>query len=547
MVAISRNAERRQPRNQNQQKRSLVLAVTATICLAVLVFSWKAPYATATAITPPSSTIQNQYHQQNANANHRRHDRALSGTSGSSRRCGYGGAWVPRGGGSSLEETETSETHAEEDNNGEEDRDDQEDSLEQTPTETGDELSSLSPTEIATSLRLEGKEHHDRGDFIKAAEIFQRAADTLLENNSNNNNNSSDDNGGNDNDGANDYYSSENYATCRLHQALCCLKSQNYDACIEACTDVLQDGSSSNTATQNASNDANANANNYSPAITARAYHRRAKAKMALGDNAGALQDARTASFLGDGKAVNLYGKLMRETTSPSSSDQLSSLMNPLLSSSSSSSPNHHSALLDSLLSSSGAGGVPDFSPAGLLLGSGGLDGGGGALLNAALGSGGGAGMAKSVVQNLVKRLDDESTQQTICGLLQNTSKAQLLSVASMAGIDNGGALAETYSHQLDKLVEFCHGVTPKKIRRTVKGTKVLVYFARLIRRTIKVVNKYKSLIVAACVLQWTKSAITRPLPVNAKAIKKAAKLAAKAAAKEALGEAMKASRAGFF
>lgn len=384
--------------------------------------------------------------------------------------------------------------------------------------EEGSDESSSSLTELATALRLEGKKYHDEGDFVKAAEIFQKAADTLLN--------------GDDNSESSSMRMSEDYATCRLHQALCNLKSENYELCIEACTDVLQDNS-----------DDAKSGSTHLPAINARAYHRRAKAKMALGDNAGALQDARTASFLGDGKAVNLYGKLMRESSSLS---DFSSLMNPMLptesspSSSSASPVSPHSALLESLMnksnsgmeSGSSPGGFPDFSPASLLLGNS-----GGSNLLGALGSGGG-GMAKSVIKNLVKRLDDESTQVTICNFLQKTNKDQLISLASMAGINN--ALEDS---QLDRIVNFCHSVTPKGIRRTVRGTKVVYYFVNVIRRTMKVVNKYKSLIVAALILQWTKSAIFRPLPINKRAAKKAAKLAAK----EALKDAMKASRAGFF
>jgi hypothetical protein len=380
--------------------------------------------------------------------------------------------------------------------------------------------------EIATALRLEGKEHHDQGDFVKAAEVFQRAADILLNGDGDDNDNDDDEENV---ESVSSTRMSEDYATCRLHQALCNLKSENYELCIEACTDVLQDDS----------DDANSGSTHL-PAINARAYHRRAKAKMALGDNSGALQDARTASFLGDGKAVNLYGKLMRET----SSSDMSSVMNPLLSqgsspsSSSSLSPvSPHAALLESLMNKSSGGndsgsfpgGFPGFNPASLLMGNGG---GGGNLLGA-LGSGGG-GMAKSLVTNLIKRLDDESTQITICDFLQKTSKAQIVSLASMAGIEN-----PLQDSQLEKLVNFCHGITPKGIRRTVRGTKVVVYFVKVIRRTIKVLNKYKSLIVAALILQWMKSAVLRPLPINTRAVKKAAKLAAK--------EALKASRAGFF
>jgi tetratricopeptide (TPR) repeat protein len=373
---------------------------------------------------------------------------------------------------------------------------------EEVNSDDEDESLSSSLIEIATTLRLEGKKYHDEGDFIKAAEVFQKAADTLLKG-----------------DGDNTK-SSEDYATCRLHQALCHLKSKNYELCIDACTDVLQE-----------SDNLTAGGSTHLPAINARAYHRRAKAKMALGDNSGALQDARTASFLGDGKAVALYGKLMRE----SSSTDLSSAINPLLSPDSSSvSP--HAALLESLMNksgsgngSAGAGGLPDFSPASLLMGSGS----GGNSMLGALGSGGG-GLAKSVVQNLLKKMDDESTHETICSFLQQTSTAQIKNLASMAGINN-----PLQDSQLDKLVNFCHGITPKGIRRTVGATKVMVYFGKLIRRTIQLINKYKSLLAAIFILQWAKSSIFRPIPIN--------KGAAKKAAKKAIKEAMKASRAGFF
>ncbi|VEU34486.1 unnamed protein product [Pseudo-nitzschia multistriata] len=385
------------------------------------------------------------------------------------------------------------------------------------PARDGEEeesSSSRSPAEIATALRLEGKECHDGGDFVGAAEIFRKAADTLGDGSS----------------------ATEDYATCRLHQALCHLKSGDYPGCIDACTDVLGDKASHGSKPC------------HSPAITARAYHRRAKARMALGDNAGALQDARTASFLGDGKAVNLYGKLMREVPSSDFSSLVNGHSNPLLpeaSASSSLQPSPHSALLESLLSKTGEAapgpGFPGLNPASLLMG--GSGGGPGSLLGA-LGQGGGAGggMVGSLASGLVRKLDDEATQETICGFLRGTSKEQLAGLASMAGL--GDALGD---QQLDRLARFCKGVTPKGIRRTVRGTKALVYLARLARRAARVVQRYKGLIVALGVLQWAKSAVLRPLPVNARAAKKAARLAAKAASKEALGEALKATRAGWF
>ena len=120
-----------------------------------------------------------------------------------------------------------------------------------------DSLSSSSSnrTEIATALRLEGKKHHDEGDFVGAAKVFRKAADTLLT-------------GGGDSSPPG---LSEDYATCRLHQALCNLKSGDYELCIEACTEVLRDDGAEN---HHPSGSARL------PAIVnARAYHRRAKAK----------------------------------------------------------------------------------------------------------------------------------------------------------------------------------------------------------------------------------------------------------------------------
>jgi hypothetical protein len=146
------------------------------------------------------------------------------------------------------------------------------------------------------------------------------------------------------------------------------------------------------------------------------------------------------------------------------------------------------------------------------------------------LGGSGGNGLAKSVLQSLSKRLEDESTQTTICTYLQQANKAQLQQLAAMAGVTH-----VVQDSHLDRLLKICHGVTPRLIRRTVKTTKVAVYGVQLLRRVAKIMNKYKSLLVALVVLQWTKSACLRPMPVNRAAVKRATK--------QALKEAMKTNR----
>jgi hypothetical protein len=83
--------------------------------------------------------------------------------------------------------------------------------------------------------------------------------------------------------------------------------------------------------------------------------------------------------------------------------------------------------------------------------------------------------------------------------------------------------------------VGICHRVTPKGIRRTVRTTKRAIYGIQVIRRIAKIINKYKTILVALVIFQWTKSACFRPIPIDRQAVKRVAK--------QALKEAMKANR----
>ena len=355
----------------------------------------------------------------------------------------------------------------------------------------------------SSTLRLKGKELHDEGNFEEAAEVFGQAADALLESLSE----------------ESDEDTSIEYSTCRLHQALCYLKVEQYDDCIDACTQVLDDSSEGELPA----------------AVRARAYHRRAKANMGKGDSEAALQDARSAAFLGDRKAVALYGKLMRSDSGAGGLGDGSSLsdlltgtgagsgsgldMGSLFSGldgppASGSSGGGSNALLESLLSKSspsdGSGSSSSgFNPLSL-------------LLNKGSGNNNNNSMAKSVLKSLVKKLDDESTQDTISSYLQKTNKAQLKQYTSMAGLP-------MTDDQLTKIESLCHGVTPKTVRKVVKRSKVVIYIAQLVRKIFKVLDKYKSIVVALLVIQWTKSAVNRPMPVNKKATKRALKQAMKA------------------
>jgi tetratricopeptide (TPR) repeat protein len=355
--------------------------------------------------------------------------------------------------------------------------------------------------EQASVLRLAGKDLHDEGNFDEAADSFGAAANLLtplLTSIAENDDNNDDDS---------DLWTEE-FATCRLHEALCRLKAEQYDQAAAACSDVL-----------------GLQGDSVAPALRARAFHRRAKAQLELGDAAAALQDARSASFLGDRKAVALYGKLMRESSpgSSSSSSSSSSIMSQVGGTSNADNLASSSALLESLLNKSSGG-----SPSSL---GGGSTGGGLpfsplSLLNMGQAAGGGEGqgnLAKSVLLSLSKRLEDEDTQDTICQYLQGTSGPQLQQMASMAGM-------QLQKGQAAKLASICNGVTPKTIRFTVKTTKRAIYGVQLIRKIMKLVAKYRNILVLLVLLAWIKSAYLRPIPINKKAARRAVKEAAKLA-----------------
>lgn len=445
----------------------------------------------------------------------------------------------------------------------------------------------------ALELRSKGKELHDSGDFTLAADTFQKAANELeaavksfgeqegvvtekIEN------------------VALSTKLAEERATCRLHEALCHLKNKNYAESISSCTDVLLDGvqvvqADNKDEAQGEPNEDDdkdeeieseefqdeedvddvkkkqktmvvrvsptggggvtvmKNTPELSPAVRARAYHRRAKARLALGDTSGALEDSRSAAFLGDRNAVALYGRLMRESGGSSAGssnmenifggigDQGSNPMSSLFGSSSSGSTSPFASMLSgsspfsaggnggdgaSMLSSllSGAGtspsdsspAMPSFNPLSML-GAGALGGNGGA--------GGMGGLAKSVLSSVYKRAEDKSTQEQICNYLNKLDAAQLVSLSGMAGSPLNESTAE-------RIVAFAHGVTPRGIKKGVKLIKRLVLVGSFMNKTVKIIGKYKHLLVLLALIGWTKSAIMRPVVVSKKAVKKAAKAA---------------------
>lgn len=416
------------------------------------------------------------------------------------------------------------------------------------------EINVANAQEIASQLRIKGKEFHDAGDFDNASETFEKAAielegiiSTLKVS-------------------TNMHFDielskelTEERATCRLHEALCHLKNKKYAESIASCTSVLMDGvevivvdssddadddddddslaedegskqsqSKSSIVCINARVDDSASSDiaQLSPAVKARAYHRRAKARLALGDTAGALDDSRSAAFLGDRNAVALYGRLMRESGGAGGGSPFDrgSGMNGLFGSSSSSpfdsifsggSPFSEGSsdsplgsgsmgLLSSLLSSpgssegsSGQSAIP-FNPLSMLAGMNGSNSDGGGM----------GGLAKSVLSSVAKKADDKEMQETVCKYLNALDTSQILSLSSMAGMPLSQSAAE-------RIVSFANGVTPRGIGRSVKLTKRILFVGSLMRKIFKIIGKYKHLLVLVVLIGWTKSAIQRPIVIK--------------------------------
>lgn len=431
----------------------------------------------------------------------------------------------------------------------------------------------------ASDRRAEGKSLHDGGNLNEAAKAFHEAASLL------------DEaiavvpSAGGESDMV------VERATCRLHEALCLFKDGRPGECVNACTDVLEDGVMvvPSEAEEANEDDDTGNGNDSIPSpviqvipaaaalatksvipsqIRARAHHRRAKARLVLGDLDGALEDARSAAFMGDRNAVQFYGRLLREGSGAAGGGGDSALSStggfPFglsegsgVGGGTSSNPflegilgglggsGGSGSLMDALMPSAGAG-SSDFSSSLLssLLGSGNGEGGDNNSLGL-LGSflspppettkgkarkrgkkkkrGGGGGMdtlAKSVLTSLVKRIEDVETQELICSYLKSTNTQQIMQLSNMAGVP-----LQLKSAQ--RLVTFAAGVTPEGISKSVSRVKRGISIFKTVRKALKVIDEYKGYIIVAVICYWIRSAVRQPYVMSAKQTRKIAQKAA--------------------
>lgn len=451
--------------------------------------------------------------------------------------------------------------------------------------ESTESVAKVMPPEIqtkrssASDLRTTGVEHHHSGDLSAAADVFLQASNEL--------------------EAAIQIFEElptdeqepsqlaemvEEAATCRLHEALCFLKQQKYAESIRSCTAVLDDGvqvvpldDDDVAADADASCEdeegakraavirvtptggagvatSQRNRPRISAAARARAYHRRAKARLALQDISGATEDAKEAAYLGDRNAVSFYGKILREHSPHSqensggmdggaSAGSLADMVggdNPFLSAlggsgDASGSSDMLSSLLGSGASSANGNGMSPFGGLGglgSLLGAGGLSSNGneegksGKRRRKRKGTAGGPmdSLAKSLLKNLAKRIDDDQTQAQICNFCQGANAGQVKMYAGMAGMQLPDDTA-------DRIVAVANGVTKRKLKRGIRLLRRGIVAVKIMSKAAKVVQKYKHLLILVLICGWAKSSWLRAVPVNKKAIKKAAKEAAKVAA----------------
>ncbi|EJK47093.1 hypothetical protein THAOC_34211, partial [Thalassiosira oceanica] len=342
----------------------------------------------------------------------------------------------------------------------------------------------------ASDRRAEGKELHDAGNLSEAAAAFHAAA-TLLDEAIEVQQIA---------DAEADGSVSLERATCRLHEALCLLKDGRPEECIAACSDVLQDGVRVVAAGEVVGADpddpeaaetaksvvvepaASKRRDSLPPQIRARALHRRAKARLAVDDLDGALEDARGAAFMGDRNAVQFYGRLMRE--GPGRGEPRRAARGGLLG---------VPAELAAVRRRGGrrpvrAHGGPPLATEG---GEEGQETRQGKEARRGRGGGGMDTLAKSVLSNLLKKIEDEETQEKICSYLRSANAQQIMSFAAMAGMPLRKESAE-------RLASFANGVTPRGIGRGVSRVKRGLSIVKTVRRVMKVIDKYKSFIILA-------------------------------------------------
>jgi len=129
--------------------------------------------------------------------------------------------------------------------------------------------------------------------------------------------------------------------------------------------------------------------------------------------------------------------------------------------------------------------------------------------------------LAKSLLTNLVKRMEDVETQELICSYLASANTQQIMQFSNMAGMPLQEKSAQW-------LVTLAGEVTPHGISKSVSRVKRGISIIKTVRKVWKVVDKYKAYIIVGVLCYWIRSAVTQTYVMSAKQARRITQKAAR-------------------
>jgi hypothetical protein len=383
------------------------------------------------------------------------------------------------------------------------------------------------------SLRSQGKLLHDNGEFEEAAQLFGEAGRILSEDivlvlHSNGSNSNSNLNNNprvintttttttNTTTKTMKKREEEEFineaATCYMHQALCQLKNNDVEECVQTLSSKVlgeepkeDEDDEESKPTSSTLPTTTTISNNI--VLRSRAYHRRAKAKYRLNDISGAISDAKYAAFLGDPHATTFYGKLLmrqqqqqqnnntnNHATTITNTTTTTKVTSSLLSPSSSSSTSPADSLLSLLMNS-------NHNLYGSQQGKEGIDSSTSSVSNNDNLN------VTSMIRNFGKQLlDDEETRTRLCTMVQtvggNPSTVRYL--ATVAGVPPSTLSDST----VDQLCNLCRQVTPKNVQKVITLTKRSIRTIQFTSKVIKLITNNRHILVYLMLLLWIRKTV---------------------------------------
>jgi hypothetical protein len=356
------------------------------------------------------------------------------------------------------------------------------------------------------SLRSQGKVLHDNGEFEEAAQIFGEAArilsDEIVDHNVHPSVTSS---AGTSNmmittkksktKEEEDFINEA--ATCYMHQALCQLKNNDVEECVQTLSSKVL-GDATEGQKQEEEQSMSSSATSSIPIISnniilrSRAYHRRAKAKYRLGDVSGAIADAKYAAFLGDPHAATFYGKLILQQQQGQGNNHD---INATITSSSTykQSPTTESLPTDSILSLLMSNSMKSYHLHGEATSSNNVE----SNLN-----------VSSMIRHFGKQLlEDEDMRSKLCSMVQ-TVGSNPSTVRYLATTVGGIPTTSLSDSTVDQLCNLCRQVTPTNVQKVITLTKRSIRTLQVTSKAIKLITKNRHLLVYFMLLLWIRRTI---------------------------------------